>query len=419
LVVALWGVALIVTVVLVERRYQAAVSGPVGGDFSVYLHAARQIAAGHSPYQSNHLFVYPPPLALFLVPFVHAAPIHVFRAWTIVELVALVAGAGAFVGIEAPRLKVWLQPVVFMFCIVTALHFWPLTLGLSLGQVDTFVFAVLMVSALAASRDRPGSRGALIGAAALLKAWPAAVAVSLFQRGMAHRFRALGAFVATVLAAPVLALAFGGGSGLMAFVESVFDSRSQHLVNDSVWGAPSLLFSNTGLARPLLVSGPLHAASAAVLLIWVLGLLVVALRTPGDKVMCTWNVTVCVVLLLPVSHLAYSLYCLPVLWLWSARSLKSNRSESRQLVVVAVLLLWWIIQTKSWPDSGSSSTIGALHYCVVFTANLVACTASVIGARCIRTPEPDGDERDRAGATGPEHVHGAQEALSGSGPIGQ
>ena len=399
--VALWGLAMLVTAVLIHQRYRGAVSGSIGADFQIYLHAAHLVAAGHNPYQGSGTFVYPPTLALVLAPFIHAAPIHVFRAWTILELAALLVGIGAFVAIEAPRLKAWMQPILFIVCAVTVFHFWPLTIGLFLGQADAFVFAALMLSAWAASREWPATRGVFIGVSGLLKAWPAAVVVSLVQKGTERRLRTAGAFLITILIAPVLAVAFGGGSGLIDFVKSVISARSQHLVSDSAWGAPSLLFSTSGLAHPIVVSAPLQVISTAALLIWVVGLLVVALRTSGDKVMCTWNVTFCIVLLLPVSHLAYTLYCLPVLWLWASRILESKRHNWKQFLVPAVLFIWWIIQTKSWPDSGSSSAIGAVHYCVVFVANFVACSASVIGARF---PELTGSQGTNSSLSEPAWV---------------
>jgi len=379
--VALWALAVLVTAALVDQRYRGAVSGSTGADFLIYLHAAHLVVAGHNPYQGSGAFLYPPTLALLLAPFLHAAPFHVFRAWTVLELAALLLGIGTFVALEASKLRAWMQPVLFILCAVTALHFWPLTVGLFLGQADAFVFAALMLSAWAASRDRPTARGVLIGVAGLLKTWPAAAVVSLCQKNNERRLRAAAAFVVTILIAPVLAVVVGGRSGLIDFVKSVISARSQHLVSDSVWGAPSLLFSKSGLAHPVVVSAPLQVLSTAALLICVVGLLVVALRTSGDKVMCTWNVTFCIVLLLPVSHLAYTLYGLPLLWLWVSRILKSKRLTWQQLLVPAVLFIWWVVQAKAWPDSGSSSAIGAIHYCVVFCANLVACSASVIGAR--------------------------------------
>jgi alpha-1,2-mannosyltransferase len=379
--IALWIIALLTTVVLIHQRYRGAVSGSIGADFLIYLHAAHLVAAGHSPYQSNGLFVYPPILPLVLAPFVHASPIHVFRAWTVLELAALLVGIGAFVAMQASKLRSWMQPVLFIFCTVTVFHFWPLTVGLFLGQADAFVFAALMLSAWAANRGWPATRGVLIGVSGLLKTWPAAVVVAVFQKGTERRIRAVTAFVVTILIAPLLAVAFGGGSGLVEFVKSVISARSQHLVSDSAWGAPSLLFSNSGLAHPVFVSAPLQVLSTAALLIWVFGLLIVALRTSGDKIMCTWNVTFCIVLLLPISHLAYTLYCLPVLWLWTSRILERRHLTWQQFLVPGVLIVWWLVQTKAWPDSGSSSSISAAQYCVVFGANLVACSASVIGAR--------------------------------------
>jgi hypothetical protein len=385
-VAALWILALLVTAELVRQRYRGAVTGGIGADFRIYLHAARLLSEGHSPYQSNGAFVYPPTLALLLSPFIHAAPTHVFRVWTILELAALLVGIGAFVAIEAAHLRAWLHPILFVFCAITVLHFWPLTVGLYLGQADAFVFCALMLSALAASRELPATRGALIGVSGLLKTWPAAVVVSITQKGTERRMRSFIAFVISLLVAPVLAVVFGGGSGLVDFVKSVISARTQHLVSDSVWGAPTLLFSNSGLAHPIMVSQLLRVIATGFLLLWVVGLLVVTVRTPVNKVICTFNVMFCVVLLLPVSHLAYALYCLPALWWWASTVLQSQRLSWKHFLVPVVLLLWWIVQTKAWPDSGSSPAISSLRYCVVFTSDLVACTASVIGAWVIQRP---------------------------------
>lgn len=252
----MWALALLVAAALVHQRYRQAVSGGVGADFLIYLHAARLVAAGHSPYQGGGEFVYPPTLALLLMPFVHLPPIRVFRAWTLLELLALVVGVAAFVAIEAPKLERWLRPVLFVVCAVTVLHFWPLTVGLYLGQADAFVFAALMLSVWSASRDRPAARGALIGVAGLLKVWPAVVIVSLWQRGAGSRPRAAAAFVVTVLVAPLLALVLEGVSGLSGFVRTVVSARTQHLVSDSVWGHRA--FSSRTADSPVRLSSPLH-----------------------------------------------------------------------------------------------------------------------------------------------------------------
>jgi uncharacterized membrane protein len=304
LLALLWVATGLFTMGLGYKRYHAALLGRIGIDFTTYLHAARQVADGHSPYVVRD-FVYSPVIALALSPFAHADPAHVWKAWTILEVASLVVGIAAFVAAQAGRLTGWRLPVLFAFCAATILHFWPVTVGLFLGQADPFVFAALMVSLWAVRSDRPVLRGIFIGVAGALKTWPAVLIVSVFQRGSRAKVRTLIAFGATLVVVPVLALIVGGSSGLSAFVRSVFDSRLQPtLVNDSATGVPPMLFSHSGLARPVLVSPALLTLGTIVFVAWVAALLVTTLRTRGDAVLCSCNVAFCVILLLPVSHLS-------------------------------------------------------------------------------------------------------------------
>lgn len=388
---ALWAVVALGAAYLVRDRYDKTLAKNIGTDFTTYLQAARAVSAGHSPYVIGQ-YVYPPTFALLLSPFSHLAPSHLWKVWTVLELGALIAAVAVFVIIEARRLQSWKWPVLFGFCAITVLHFWPVTVNLMRGQANTFVLAVLMVSALCTSLALPATRGIMIGVAGLVKAWPAASAVSLFQRGSQGRGRAISGFVATVVVAPILALCIGGWSGLVGFFKNAFDARTQRQVSDSVWGAPKLLFSHSRLARPLLASTGLQTVLTVALLIWVVGLLVVNLRMRDDQVLGLWNTTLCVVLLLPVSHLAYTLYAIPILWVWGARVLRrAPRLVPGEVVVVLILLLWWLLQTREWPDNGSPAAISSLRYCIVFAANLMACSASTLGgwlsARHKSTPQ--------------------------------
>jgi hypothetical protein len=36
------------------------------------------------------------------------------------------------------------------------------------------------------------------------------------------------------------------------------------------------------------------------------------------------------------------------------------------VAVAAILVLWWVILNKTWPDNGSSAAISSLRYSVVF-----------------------------------------------------
>jgi hypothetical protein len=179
-----------------------------------------------------------------------------------------------------------------------------------------------------------------------------------------------------------MAVAVGGKSGLIAFFKNAFDAREQrNLINDSVWAAPQLLFSRSGLAHPLVVSEPLRVVVTVALASGVVALLVLALHTVGDPAACTWNVTFCILLLLPVAHRQYAIFALPLLWFWTARTLSPGRVDPRDVAVLAVLCLWWLTENVSWPYTYSPATISALRYCAPFAADLIACTASVFGTR--------------------------------------
>jgi hypothetical protein len=206
------------------------------------------------------------------------------------------------------------------------------------------------------------------------------------------------AFAVTVVLAPVLALVPGGLSELSKFIRDVFDARSQHLISDSVWGAPALNFSHSGLAHPVLVSAPLQVVVTIVLIAWVLALVALTLRTAGSGfagVLAFWNVAFSVVLLLPVSHLAYTIIGLPILWSWIGLLMAQwrpqgqwRRADGIVMAATAVLVLWWIVLNKTWPDNGSSVAISSLRYSVVFVADLIACSASVFGLRWLARAAP-------------------------------
>jgi hypothetical protein len=384
-----WTIAAIVTGACVGYRWHATFTGPGGYDFHIFWIAAREVAAGHSPYAGGDPtfpYVYTPLVALALVPVSHLSFTLDWKGWTALQIVALLTAAGAFVVSQSGRLSSHLRPLVFTACAVTGLTLWPMSYGLHIGQADILVLLALTLSTVAASRSWPATRGVFLGVAGLLKVWPALGALSLLQRSLVERRRSLWSLLVTLLFAPVLAVIFGGTSGLAAFAKVVFDQSSQHLVSNSVWGIPNMLFSRSGLARPLLVSPALRIVGTIVLVTWALGLLFRVLRTVNDPVMCTWNTMACVILLLPVSHMAYSVLVLPLLWLWGARLLSTRTMDPRVITVFAVMLLGWIVQTHAWPGDASPSTISSIRYCIVFGANLAACTASVLGAR----PESSG-----------------------------
>jgi hypothetical protein len=379
----LWAVGVLMVPILLQERYDRVLHSKVMGfDFQIFYRAATQLWYGHNPYTIPG-YTYTPLLSVVMSPFFHSKGYWVtfrhWETWTAIELIALVVAIAVFVASEARGRPAWQVPVIFIFVTVTTLHFWPITRIVILGQVDTFVLILILCSAWAQSRGKPATRGFFLGLAMLLKVWPVVDGVVLLQRGLMRRTRAIVAYAITVCLAPVLILIFGGSAGVRTFLSNTAGERLSDLVSHSLWGTASLLFSRTGLAEPLYASNVLRIGLICVLLPWVVGLIVVTLWTPGDATLCLWNIAGCMVLLIPVSHLAYSIFVLPLLWVWGVRQLQREHRTPTSLVVFGIMVAWWLIQSQAWPDDGWSNHNPAWRFCVVFAANLIACTASVLG----------------------------------------
>ncbi len=384
----LWMGAATLTVVMARHAYRVAVDGPIGSDFTIYVRGSRDVLAGRDLYRSG-LYVYSPMVALLLTPVAHLSLDTLWRPWTACSLATYVASAAVFVATVWHRLRSWQRPAVFAFCVGTVLHFWPLTRELQLGQADGYVVLVLMLAAAAGQWRLPATSGALVGVAGLLKTWPGAIGVWFFRRGAVDRVRSLVGLVITLLLAPVLALAVGGWSGLSGFVRTSISSRNQRLINDSVTGIPHILFTRSGMARPADVSPGLLILSTVVLSAWVLVLVVLALRSTGvDPLLTFWNLTLCLVMVIPLSHRIYELYVIGFLWVWAVQLLTARRFTWREGVIGAVMLTWWLVVGWAWPHSGSPPTISAWRFSAVFIADLLAATVSVVGARILSRREP-------------------------------
>jgi hypothetical protein len=386
LTLVLWIIAVAVALALAYHEYASLQGttpvGPdgVGGDFWGVWHAANLIAAGKSPYDFAHIhqgtgYVYSPFAALILLPFRHLSLAFLWRSWTALSIGALVTSGALVTQHESPRERSWYRPVLFLFMALTSLVFMPTRLEFFNGQADTFVLLLLLASLFALDRAKWATSGALIGVAAVIKSWPGGVALTLLRRDVTSKARAFTGFGATLVVAPILALAVNGTSGLARLLKITFAASSQHDASYSVWGAPRLLFTSSGLARPFIVSTPLEVLSAVVLAVVVLALLVLALRWSDSPFLSFWNVTACVVLLLPVSHLNYSILLLPILWIWTCRSLAAGKVSDVSFAMTIIMLAWWCTLFRwSWVQFSSES---ALRYAAPFFVNLVAAATSV------------------------------------------
>ncbi len=157
------------------------------------------------------------------------------------------------------------------------------------GNTDAFVLVLLAVTVLGSERGWAGISGVLIGVGGLIKTWPAAAGLATFRHGYTGRRRALTGLVLTLLLGPVLGLAVGGASGFVDFLKVTFAARAQPILSYSVWSTPFLLFSHSGIVRPVFVSPVLRDIATLVLAAWVIGLLVLTLSWSDSSVLGFWN----------------------------------------------------------------------------------------------------------------------------------
>ena len=390
----IWIGALALMVALLHQRYIAAVgTHPLQQgnqvDFRTFLRAGESVAAGGSPFTGAYHYVYFAPLALSMSPFTHVNPLSILKGWTVLELTAFMASVAVLThALRSCFSHRWQVPAFFGICVFTGLHLWPMVYEFFLSNDDIVVLLFLILAAVLWQQDRPIWFGALVGAACLIKVWPILVFLAVFEIGVEARRRILAAAAlgVTVVVGLATNLIPAGIREFGSFFGVVFDSRSQRVESDSITGIPRIFFSSSGLARPILVSNDARILLTAVLGIWTVGLLLLCLRSRTDPMLCVFQTLLFTVLVIPVSHMCYSILALPLLWYWIAHYRVFIETQPREpwhvamkVVLAASLLVWYVIQSRAWPEDGYPASISAVKFSYVFAANLFLYSSSVFG----------------------------------------
>lgn len=391
----LWVAAAAVMAGLVVSRYRGAigVSPLTNGaniDFRAFFDAGHTVARDGNLYPPDGVYVYFAPLALVLSLFSNLSPITVLKGWTVAELAAFVAAAGLLVYALRSRLPSWWEaPTLFAFCAVTGLHLWAMTFEFFVSNDDIFVLLTVVLAGIALRDDHPITFGVLVGVAMLIKVWPVLLVVAVLQKGLRARDRvaAVLALVAVGIVGLATNLIPAGTPGVTGFFIMLNRMKAQGGISWSVGGIPRILFTKSDLGRPVLVSSDVRYLATGLLLLWVLGVLTLCLQCPGDRMLGVFNVMLFAVLIDPVSHLAYSILALSIIWFWVAhyrvfldRCGWRGRELAVRIMVVAAVTVWYLVQQKAWPDSPMASSLSESP---VFLVNLFLLTASVVGGRML------------------------------------
>lgn len=372
-----WCGASAVAIALAVARYQGAMREPQPDFVGFFLPAARAVAEGGSPYAVDGYF-YTPWVALLLAPIAEAP--WAAEAWTVARLVAGLAACLVAAVAFAPGRTWWERPALFALAAATLLYSIPVSLELWAGQPNLLVLLGLVCAAGAASRGRALAAGVWAGAVAAVKTWTVLFLVWFLRRGAPARGRSLVGVAIVGAATLGLALVLGGPAGVWAMVTGPFRGAEQPLLAaNSVWGIGRMLFSDTPVGSPLVVSPALQITVTVASLIVVLGLMIVSLRRPGPAAIALFNVVLLVLLLLPVSHYYYLILGLPALWWWAAEAARAPR-RLVPWAAVAVLGIWWLVTFRIAPEGGGFTSTTWTSLLRIFSFSLLAAAFSVVAA---------------------------------------
>jgi glycosyl transferase family 87 len=166
----------------------------------------------HGPVEHVHIFSYPPAMMLVLAPLA-AVPLAVARvAW----LAASVLAIGGALAVMARTLGGGALTVAGMTFL--AMTFQPVRNTLDLGQVNAFVFALLVVFLALYRSGRQGAAGVALGVASAIRFHPALVILYLLWR---RQFRVAGVALATAAVMTAAAVIAFGPAETLIYVRDV------------------------------------------------------------------------------------------------------------------------------------------------------------------------------------------------------
>lgn len=354
----LFSAYLFLGVAIATRREPAVRFAQV--DFNTYYAAATLFVRGQNIYDGKLLgnlirnlgleyidgsnYIYPPYLAMFLIPLTFLPPLSAGFVWYIINLVALclatwfIASSGLHPETSTSQKSQWCD---FM---ILSLIFVPTTYSFYVGQVNAILLLLLAGTYFFLEKDREIMAGVMLGTSILIKVAPAIMMVYLIIKRKRTAFiSALSTVIATILiTAPAVYTC------LMAYPTVMIQKLSTavpHPVNQSINGFFSRLFTETQFTVPLwnapeLVNIFTWISSLVILIIVTISMMVASrkyVQKASDDLLFGQLVTVMVV----ISPLAwenfYLLLVFPILAIF--RRWNTLSRSQRYLFVTSFLLI--------------------------------------------------------------------------------
>ena len=314
--------------------------GTWGYDYQAYAHAAQRLLDGKPLYDPTvdlaggfAIFLYPPPFAVALVPFVLLGDPAGLVAWTAL-LIGCVVAAIALMPVST-RLR-WLM-------LLLAGIDWPVLYSLKLGQVGPILLLLFVLGWR--WLDRPVHLGATIAIGALIKIQPALLGVWALLTG---RPRAAVAALGIVVAVGLVTLPFVGLGAWSDYV-TILRTVSQPITTPHDFTPGAVLYQ----------AGVDAGTATAVQWLVVAGTLVVVVLA-ARTLIAEASFMVAVVATQLISPLLWDHYAIvllaPAAWLHLARRPVGRRHPARDLASAAA-----VRPRGDLPDRLRGLAAGAVH----------------------------------------------------------
>lgn len=272
-------VAIVALGVAIKSFVVDPLTGHFGGsydDFDEYLHTARSIASGGSPYAFfsaatpvSAAFAYPPFAALLVLPLAPLSDGGALAIWLAVSLVVTIAAAiiVARTALPAgwPRIEL---------AVLAALAFAPVTYNYWHGQINGLIFLLLALAFRAYVSERQVTAGLVLGLAAGIKVAPIVLLLLLLRRRWWRASATMTMTAAATVAVGAVALGPGATRTFFTTVLPALGKPTGWIYNQSLAGTLSRVVEQSVLTmQPATTAlGILCAAAGAAVLaasVWV------------------------------------------------------------------------------------------------------------------------------------------------------
>ncbi|MDU5516179.1 MAG: glycosyltransferase 87 family protein [Cutibacterium avidum] len=395
---AQWGLCLIAVAIATfttTRKFREALSQERWDLDHIFIPAGIAIKSGVSPW-SVVGYVHPPFEALLIALF-DTLKLPVAQTWICLSFIAALTSC-ALITMTFVRERVWLSILFFCGCLITIMSSRAMHAENILGQSDLFILCLLCLGIFLTSRS-PFWHGFFMVSSGAIKLWPFAFGASLIQRTMKLKefIGAICAGLVALLGTVLLGLTAGrGANDPLEMVTATKAFTTQRFPSYSTLRSGRALFSYQDLVIPIADSSTLAtltttATTALVLLTLILGMARITDRRYGVMV----SMIGAIVILLPVSHIFYLFFYLPIVWYWVSAVIH----ERRLIVCIPALLsaIWWLIamhhvfQPVKEP-SRSAGVISSTEYLVRFFLTFILVTSSMLFSVFLPVHKKSGSE---------------------------